>query len=501
VTKRFGPLIALTLAELTSFGLFAGRVGFYHDDWANLERCFRAGGVFSGMRVYAGIVPDRPVEILQYPLLFAIGGFNPLPYQLAYLALDVAAGFLLYRLLDALLGDRDFALLAAVLVLLFPNHAITHIWLGSSALLVSLVLVFASLLLHLRWMSRKGVWLLVASQGLYIAGLLDYEATAFLPLIAWAGLRFGSRPKATVSFVPYLASFAAVMCWQRLVVPHLFGAGEVRAAGLSVSHFFAAYAAGLAAITVDVARMCGKGVIYFGAWPVIAAVCLSAAGASALKRPGHVSWKPALAMAAAAFLAGYLPFAVSSDYMPISSGIMARTCALGAIAGGILLALAIFSAPRAYRAPLVAVSLAAFTLANWRAGSQWARSWSLQQEILSKAAPLVKGLPPSSTVLVAGFFRFIDDEEGTGALVFDRDWDIGSALRLKSGRVDLAANVVSARMVFHRREAVESFQGKILRRYPYGSLYVYGHDRGTLFHLRSGKDAPRFIIVGRISRE
>lgn len=477
------PYLFLIGLELLNFAPFAGRVGFYHDDWSNLERCLSSGGLWNNMRQYAGLVADRPLEILHYPLLYAWGGFEPLRYQLAYLLFETAAACLLYSLLVRLLDSRRLALTAAALYVAYPNHAITHHWLGSSAQTVALLLLFASLLKHLDWLDTQKPGPLAASLGLFCAALLEYEIVAFMPLM------LAARRPWRRSLAPFALPLVLVFLWRRFGVPFLAAGTTQRAVALSWTHAWDTYAAGLNSLTLalpraywDAAKSAGGGmlpiVLCATVVPALLWLGLTRVGGSPSSSRAGV-WTSA----AGAFVGGFLPYALSVAYTPTAQGIMARTSVAGSLAGALFFA---WPLARAGWWPLVAV-LSCFTLSNWQQSLQWARSWEVQREILGQISPKIMGLPQGSTVLVAGFPRFIGPE-GRGSLVFDAHWDIGSALRITTGRFDLHANVVSERLRFHESEAVESFAGRVLRRYPYQNLYLYGHDRNALYKL--GRGAP-----------
>jgi hypothetical protein len=66
------------------------------------------------------------------------------------------------------------------------------------------------------------------------------------------------------------------------------------------------------------------------------------------------------------------------------------------------------------------------------------------------------------------------------AIVFDAYWDIESAVKLRSGREDVLANVVSPRLRLEGDAVIEGPASRPWRRYPVASLYVFNLDDKTL---------------------
>lgn len=509
-------LAALVLVELAAFGPFAGRAGFYHDDWFFLELASRSHGFWEVVREFGRIIDwSRPVEMLTFPLFFAIGGWNPVVYAGLLILLETLQGWLFFLLLDGLLGSRTTALAAAILFLTYPNHAVTHVWFANSPQSIALTAALASLVAHQRWLeSRRSVWL-TATLFAYAAGALCYESVVFLPLLS-GGARAvrksldGLRPSAaglaaSREFWPYAPTLLAVAIWQRAIAPAFSRKIPAKAAGLSLAHAAGVFKAGFGCITYQTVRLCLRTDISalhdLPRGLLLAAPLLSLAAAAALsfgRDDGAADRRRAALIAAGAavggFLAANLPYALAIDYWPTYVGLMSRTSALGALPGGLLLAagFAILPRPRLRVAVFATAALifSAFTLCDWHASRQWSLSWRLQQDILRMAARKTEGLPPRAAVLLTGAPRYINTEINE-VVVFDASWDIGPALRLAAGRPDLSANVVSPRMRFDDRGYFEQAPGESAHPSPspYANVYLYRYDRDLLASL-SGPPSP-----------
>jgi hypothetical protein len=491
-SKRAGPFLLLAALELAVFAPFAWRMGFYHDDWINLERLHDAGSLWGGIKYYAGLVLERPAESLQYPLLFALGGLHPLPYQLFYLAAEILEGWLIFVLLSRLTKSETLALLSSALILIFPTHAITHLWLSSSAMIVTVDLTLASLILHLRWVEKKKKSDLAWSQFLYLFGVLNYEIAAFLPLMLFGGLlardlaekRKSSLKILIVEFLPYAGSLALALAWQRAVVSLILHRNP-RAVGFSAAHAVRAYEAGFECATnrvVDVVhRMTPVAWEGLGSSAVLGALLLSVAAfwvwssrTDAGRTARAARWS-ALGAAVGAFLGAVAPFAASADYMPMVFGVMSRTNGVIALSGGIFWACGLdFLASRSRTAAgvVLAVIVGGMALGDWGNSLQWARAWTLQQDIVGQLVPRTKDLPSPAMILLSDA---PDTIEPGGALAFGAHWDIGPALRLSTGRKDIAADVVWPQTRF-AKDGVELRPGI---RYDY-PVYLYSYANGSL---------------------
>src|SRR5207249_2911403 len=117
----------------------------------------------------------------------------------------------------------------------------------------------------------------------------------------------------------------------------------------------------------------------------------------------------------AGFLGAYAPYAASSDYTPQIYGVMSRTNGCGALIAGLLWACGLCALPRGTaRRVVLGLVAGAFTWSNWFFASQWAESWTLQQDILKKAGVYAVRLPENATVLLGGAPSFVGQ-----AIVFD----------------------------------------------------------------------------------
>jgi hypothetical protein len=449
-------LAALTVAEIAGFAAYAGRVGFYHDDWALLDAFVAAGGFWARVATMSWSAP-RPLDMLLYPALYAVGGMNPLAQHVLRMGVELACAFFFYLLLARLTRMPRFSLASAALALLVPNHDVIHFWFGIANESWAVALMFASLLCHLDWIETGRRSKLAASLSLYLASVLCYEALAFFPLVLLA------RQGSWRALLPYGPTLLAALLWQRVGVALLLHAPNTKTAGLSPLHMLKVFGAGFECVSnrvLHISWLSLRGAAKAFSWAqwlaCAAATALVAVPLAAGEADDLRSTRVATVFGLAAFVAAYAPYAFTADYMPQTFGIMSRTNAGGAWIAGMLFAAVALAAGRA-RLPALAAVVFVFIAADWYRGLQWARSWDVQQEIMAAMKAKSGALPRGATVLLTGAPKEIE-----WALVFDASWDFDGALRVATGRRDL--------------------KGDILGRAPHDEqpLFVYDHATGVL---------------------
>lgn len=515
-----GPLPALGLiaaVELLSFGPFLDHRGFYADDWIFFRIQGGAGGGALGFAraLAGGGFLARPLEILHYPLFYALGTAHPALDQAVLLLLKVAEGWLLFRLLDRLFEWRSLAFWAALLSLAYPDRSATHLWFANSPQGVSVVAALASLLLHEDWIRTRRPSRLAGGLALYVAALLDYESAAFLPLLLGAGLAARAASSGTPvrravlsacrDLTPYAGAFAAAVLWMWGGPLLMSGTPNPKPLQLSLAAAWEVYSAGFSALGPRTFLLCARSaplaMRYLpGALLVLYAAVFLAAAVRPVPEPepGEGARRrallTALATAAAAFVAGYAPYVFSRHpYVPDVVGIMNRLNAVGAWSGGIVLAALLATLFRGRPAPRqagLALLLAAFTWTNAFACLQWAIAWQTTRRIAAGAAARARGLPPGAMVVLM-------DSPGRigGAPVLGESWDFDEVLKRATGRRDLSGRVAGPRLRFGAA-AVEETPGAAdwprtePWRYPYRGLYAYRFRSGSLEQLSGPPPAP-----------
>jgi hypothetical protein len=131
----------------------------------------------------------RPLTFATFALNWAVSGPHPLAYHLFNLILHAATTWLLYILLQELLGDslesKNIAFVAALLYAVHPIHTESVAWAVGRAEVLAAGFLFAAWILHLR--DRP-----VASLACFAMALLSKEsAVAFFPLVILGDFAIG----------------------------------------------------------------------------------------------------------------------------------------------------------------------------------------------------------------------------------------------------------------------------------------------------------------------
>lgn len=485
--SRIQILALIIFAELVSFGIFAPQMGFYHDDWSILELAQGGESFWTAVKAYASSEHffNRPLEILHFPIIITLGGLHPIRYQIMLLGLEILEAWLLFVLFKRLTNSQSLALSASLLALMCPNRAITHVWMVNSPQTVSLILVELSLLAHMDWLDSGRNWRLAASQLLYLASILNYEATAFLPLMLAGALAVDGRQRQKLPLLwPYALSLALDAWWQW---PQLRALGVANPKTLDWPgyHMLKALGAGFECVTNRIIHICASSF-----WPAfqelgVGLIIGCAAFSTAVitwgrwdEKPKKESLKPALGAILGGLFGAYMPYAVSSSYMPQIYGIMSRTNGSGAWVAGLAWACGLLLCRSNFlRRFLVALVISAFTWTNWHSSVEYAGAWRLEQDILGKLSPQAKELPPDAMVLMAGAPRFVGH-----AVAFDASWDFPAALRLAARRKDINADLIDAGTRFEKKGVALTGRNELM---PYGNLFLYDYPQNALHKLQT----------------
>jgi len=330
--RRWAPYLLLAAVELLAFGVFIPFLGFYHDDWANLFR-LEGHGLWENLLYFTRITPDRPLNILQYPLLFAFGGLHPRALSRAFVSLEIPRGLAPLRALLRLFRAADTGPPSPPSSSCCSRPRITMSGTAPRTGIVTLDLTLLGLLFHLRWCEDGGWRELLLGQLCYVLGVLKLR-DRLLPARS-APLRPRRTPASGGApgrrDPPESREGGAALSLE----PGLRAPGGTRhGAGESSLRRFLGRAllqllrAGLECISNRVLHVCA----------VMSPVALDAltwkAAAAALLVGGGAAWSlrlraedsprrpllPVLAAGLAGALAAILPYALSRDYTPAVFG-------------------------------------------------------------------------------------------------------------------------------------------------------------------------------------
>jgi hypothetical protein len=461
-TRR--AVLLLCLLQAVSFTIFAFRIGFYSDDWNNLELALNSSGYWNAVRAFAtkgSFIGFRLCQVLYFPLIFRIGGLHPAFYQFLLSSFNAAEAVLLFIFLKEILERPGLAFVATALAVIYPGRVPVHIWSTNSLQALTHVLLLASLVFHARWVKNKHTSNLLAGQFFYLWSLLCYESCAFMPLFLAGGLWAKHRDNgegslralrlALTDLLPYTPSFLAGLGWQWFGVQRFFHGENPKASLLhpTFRHALEVYGLGLGCLTYSMAFVCGQAAkrmlgMVTGTVLILWSFCVYAAYGLIDQEPhGPVTrrtMRVATGLALGGFLGAYLPYALSSGYPPKCLGMLSRVNGAGAWSFGLAWAMALFwSASRGarLRRALLALVVGACTWTNWAIMQDWAAAWRLERQILAAQSRQAGSWPAHARITLK------DATWRAGsAPVFAENWSFGPALRLYSGRQDITADVI-----------------------------------------------------------
>ncbi len=498
--KVIGTIVFL---EVFSFAFCLRQLGLYQDDWAILDHLYTGSGFsfWHGCKtLWAAGVIARPLSIPIYSALYAIGGFSPLPYHLALLAANALAAIAFYIWLERLTGDRRLALLAAALGVVYPAHPATHHLATHILQPLAHALALAALTVHVSWLERRTRRAGLLCGALFAAGFLAKESVAFLPLLGVAAACARSRAhgddgrttlrRLPIDMLPLAAAFGFGLLWQWVIKSQ-----QPLSVHWSLHWTRVVYVSALKSLTLETFQL-----LRLTGWAFLSAaddarlllLGLFSATASLLLLKRERETRPfdkravplLLALAAANFAAGYLPYAASGAYQPQVVGAMSRTNEIGSWSAALLLAMGLrWGAGRAaaqgktaHAALITGLGflLAACTWTNWYIAQQWAGSWSLQQDVLTRVVRWAPRLPPGATLLVTGVPHYVNGievfHEGYG------NWAFSYAFKLKTGRSDVNTVLPTGTLAGTPSGVVESDGGRVIRTISYSDLYQYQYE-------------------------
>ncbi|MEZ4538265.1 MAG: hypothetical protein R3D26_25170, partial [Cyanobacteriota/Melainabacteria group bacterium] len=454
-------------------------------------------------------VVNRPVEALHFVIMFYMFGLKPLGYHVFNMVMEIISGVLLFFCLSRFTNRREIAFLATALFVLYPSHNITHYWVVSSSVTLSLVLYLGSLFLNILAVTRKQTILHVVSAFLFCVSNFNYEV--FMPLAAinvlvvfylsWqervgAGIKVALRPTIVVSFLHGLA-IALLFFYLKVLMPMLGEAWmhhvsldpalilETIARGVDLNSPATAFAyfSGQASTKLnsglgpwDWGFLSGQALVVIGAY--LALVRTNS------NKSQYSQGTASLFMVVTGCLCvvlSYLIFGLNREYMPVFTTIINRVNTGASIGlAMIICGVASFLVEIAVSRPLirrtvessVVVATVAltlfFTVTNWALSMPFVISWQLQSQIMKAVKANVDLFKDADSILLSNSPRYSGE-----APVFDGVWDFEQMIRLALGRQDVHGGVVCDRLHLSKVDIKDlSLGGFLCATHHYEKLYV-----------------------------
>lgn len=523
-----GDMLLIAGLVLLSTVLYAGKLGFYSDDWAIISyfRDSADQSLATILRLGFEFIPYRPGQAANLGILYWAFGLSPAGYHAANALVLAATGPLFYL---ALRESGQSRLIAAAIPLVFlclPHYATNRFWYAAFAVPVCTLFYFASLYADLR-VVRPGcpgwlAWKALAVAAL-LASVLTYEVWLPLfflsPLLVWYRSRQPQVPathppggldlrRAAWLGLPTFLAIAAVTAYKLLLSTRLKPAtlAEHVAWFLDllrdavVNALAGDFGLRLPVTLAEIARSYPDARI-----AGLAAVCGAIVLGTLLRADGRSGGadlvrRPMLGLAGLGvvlFFAGYAIFFASFNAAVSSTGANNRsTMAAAAGLAFVIVGLAGWAAswlrPGRGRVALftgvIATTCAVGLLIINTVATFWIAAGDRQQEVLSALRERAPRLPPGTNLLLDGVCPYVGP-----APVFETWWDLTGALRILYGDPTLVGDVVTTRLSLREDGAYTRMYGEPHGPYPYEQLVVFNVARQSLEPLGGPFAARRYF--------
>jgi hypothetical protein len=481
---------------IAAYGGFLGDGGFYSDDWAHVANYEfaespRYVNSFEQQREFLG---GRPLSAALMPVPQAVFGADAEAHLTLALVIGVLISIAFYVLLRTLGMAPLHAGAIAVLALLFPWADSSRLWATGSVNSVSVGVFFVALTVALRGFDhrgRRGTSMHALAAVLYLVSVLTYEVTASVALLA--GLLYFGRTERQVALRAWAADGAVVfaaLLYSLIATTSSRPVATVRDRLEDVPDFVREAFLLLSSAFQPFGSM-GRplqGLVLLVAAVVVLALTLRLrrSGESPLRETTLEGWPRWMLVGFVAAAAAYLMF-LGSHLYPRDGGINNRVNVFTGFAICLLVYATVASAcqlllrsPRAAGIATVAVAVVlgvgyATTLDDDK--SQWSQAAEQQEAILDDLDARLLPLPDHSIVLVFGY----PAQAAPGIPVFDRSWDMGGALQVRSDGAVRAAYPVheNVEVICGGQVVVDGGEG--YGRFPldYSRLYFFDAEGGT----------------------
>ncbi len=486
----------IALLGVLAYGGFVADGGFYSDDWAHaadyeFAESPRYIHSFEQQRDFLG---GRPLSAALMPVPQALFGPDPEPHLILALAIGILISVCFFVLLRTLGMASLHAGAITALALLFPWADSSWLWATGSVNSLSIGFFFVGLTVALRGFDRsgrRGTAMHAVAAFLYLLSVLTYEVTA--GVVVLVGLLYFGRAERGVALRAWLTDLAVVLA--ALVYSLIATASSrpvatvrdriedlpdfVRESLLLLSSAFQPFG--------SMGRPLQALVLLVAAAVVVAvALRLRCSGESPLREETLDGWPRWLLIGLLAAVATYFMF-LGSHLHPRDGGINNRVNVFAGFAICLLAYATIACACqllwRSPRTAGIATFAAAAVLAAGYATdlhsdqSQWRQAAAEQGAVLDDLDSRLLPLPDHSTVLVFGY----PAQAAPGIPVFDRSWDMGGALQIRSGGAVRAAYPIHENVEVTCGEQVVLDGGEGYGRFTldYGRLYFYDPDLGS----------------------
>lgn len=515
----------LSLVVVLSVLLYQGSLGFYSDDWSilgylSISKDQSFGGIFAAS--YGPSDITRPVQSLQYALLYWLFGLNPLGYHLSNALVMILIAVLFYLVLSKLGQPRILTLAIPLVFALLPNYSTDRLWYAIFSANLSLALFFLSFYADLSAILKRGshywswrllglICLLLSSLAYEVAMLL-FVFDAVLTGYYYRQQLQKLNPVAKLSWiklasiaVPNLISVIGIMGFKYLTSNRLDSTFRFPyyfkwVGYLVVNSVKTNYIDYGLALPINVWQTLNRynepivlilgatlGLIIFGYLYYISK------GNSQI-----ISFRPEWlgAVGLVVFALGYAIF-LTNDRAGFSATGIANRVAIAAVVGVAIVWVAIIGRASSikrlhkYRRSIfcgliTVICLIGFLLNNYIA-TFWVKAYQQEQVVVNNIRQQFPTLPTGSKILLDGVCPYI----GPG-IVFESSWDLVGMLMIYYHDNSLEADVVKPGLEV-KEDAIHIPLYGISYRYPYNKLFIYNYAKKQAYPIPDADAANRYF--------
>jgi hypothetical protein len=519
----------LVLVILASVIPYAGRLGFYSDDWAFLGALHTSddqtvlGLASRQLQFPYPVTPSgRPVQVVYQAALYKLFGLEPLGYHLVNTAMLIVMALLLSLTLRELGLPRPLVLATPLVFALLPNYSTDRFWFAAFGYILSMALCFLSLYANLRAVRTRGVallsWKLVSLIALVTSGLgieIAIPLLALNPILAFlharrhlpGGLkrRLGRWP-AGLFLSSDLLLLLVVLAYKRVA-----GSGLGLPAGWIPFHIgqlvFGSTAINFGTYGVGLPYTVWRSVADLS-WPLVAVGMVLAAAVYgyfivalrgeqehwAVSRP---AWIRLAVVGTLLYALSYALFLPTGRIVITSTGIGNRVAVAATLGMAIVLLAACgwlsslarspTSRRRSFSMLVAGLCLSGFIVTN-SVALYWQAASSREAAVLRSIRQALPDLPPHSTLILHGICPYV----GPG-IVFESDWDLSGALQVMYRDETIRADVTRRMTITSSGLSTRTYGAvPVVHRFG-GDLLLYDYSRSSVTPLPDERTALRAL--------
>lgn len=491
----------------------ATQLGFYSDDWANLE-IFRSCPSQSTWGLFiCGRENYRLVQSFQSAILYRLFGQNPIGYQVVNPIVFACLIVLIYTVLRGLALPRVVSLTVPLIYSLLPHFATDHFWIASFQANLCMALCLAGACFLSRAHPSEEVWrpLWAALSVIALAlSSLAYEVAiplfVLVPCCIWR--RIKPRQRKYMLLATALVSLGVVAFKLLTQERHTFQGRFLGHPTLVVRHIaaqlfnfnFGYYGFGLprvawraASIHPHVARVGSSALLGI----LVFAYLVYVVRRHATEWPSRRTWALTMLAGVVVFLLGYSPFMADVTLDLTTTGVANRTLIAAALGTAVSLVAIVgwavgFVPSTGWRTGLFCASITVLCVSGLLIlnviGSYFTKGHRAQQAVIARVAKEFSALPDNTILILDGVCPYI----GPG-IVFEGNWDMEGMLRVLYGNDTITGDVVTPKLQV-RADGLHTMLYTLESRYPYSdNLIVYDFQKNAKARLPDFQTARSYF--------